>query len=112
METIAERRKRDAQVRATINQKLIDSGEKERLKLFLRERLVECGWRDDLKEYCKDMIRNKGLEKITVEELVQEITPRGRATVPDSVKGEIQERIRKFLSDQDVEETEQQATMP
>ena len=51
------------------------------------------------------MIRNKGLEKITVEELVQEITPRGRATVPDTIKGELLERIRKFLSDQ--EEAEQ-----
>jgi enhancer of yellow 2 transcription factor len=112
METIAERRKRDAQVRATINQKLLDTGEKDRLKLYLREKLVECGWRDDLKEYCKDMIRNKGLEKITVEELVQEITPRGRATVPDAIKGELLERIRKFLSDQEEAEQESMALNP
>jgi len=35
-------------------------------------------WRDELKEYCKDVIRRKGLEKVTVEELVSEITPHGR----------------------------------
>jgi hypothetical protein len=45
---------------------------------MLRERLIQCGWRDDLKEFCKDVIRRKGLEKVTIEELVSEITPKGR----------------------------------
>ena len=44
-----------------------------------------------------EVIKNKGLEKITVEELVAEITPRGRATVPDAVKAELLQKIRKFL---------------
>ena len=109
LETIAERRQRDEQVRMTINQKLEkhvvgQPSEKDRLKDYLREKLVECGWRDDLKDHCKDVIRNKGLEKITVEELVGEITPRGRATVPDAVKAELLERIRKFLADQEADE--------
>jgi enhancer of yellow 2 transcription factor len=34
-----------------------------------------------------------------VEELVKEITPRGRATVPDSLKAELLQRIRKFLAE-------------
>lgn len=100
-----------------------------RLKAFLKDKLYECGWRDQLKEHCKgkaphmlagrytdwlahagagrggcfpavilvvgqpvkvcevimppvclfpEVIRNKGLEKITVDELVAEITPHGR----------------------------------
>lgn len=48
-------------------------------------------------EHCKEIIRGKGLEKITVDELVEEITPRGRATVPDDIKAELLQRIRKFL---------------
>lgn len=48
-------------------------------------------------EHCKEIIRKKGLEKITVDELVDEITPRGRATVPDDIKSELLQRIRKFL---------------
>ena len=67
------------------------------MKELLRNKLIECGWRDELKAYCKDVIKNKGLEKITVEELVAEITPRGRATVPDAIKAELLQRIRKFL---------------
>jgi len=107
--------------------KLVETGEKERLKEMLRERLVACGWRDELKEYCKEVIRRKGLEKVTVEDLVGEITPRGRckfvlltffaapdglyvftiislsyyslcvATIPEDVKAELLKRIRTFL---------------
>ena len=50
-----------------------------RLKEMVRERLAACGWRDDIKRYCKEIILKKGLEKVTVEELVVDITPRGRS---------------------------------
>ena len=73
-----ERLKRDEQIRETIMAKLVESGEKDKLKEMLRDRLIQCGWRDELKEHCKDIIRRKGLEKVTVEELVAEITPHGR----------------------------------
>uniref|UniRef100_A0A8C7NSM0 Transcription and mRNA export factor ENY2 n=1 Tax=Oncorhynchus mykiss TaxID=8022 RepID=A0A8C7NSM0_ONCMY len=63
-------------------------GERDRLKELLRAKLVECGWKDQLKAHCKGVIREKGLEHITVEDLVAEITPKGRALVPDSVKKE------------------------
>lgn len=73
------------------------------LKDMLRQKLMECGWRDNLKTYCKgeflsisfnkkeitncnlrsfaEIIRSKGLEKITVDQLVEEVTPRGRGDI-------------------------------
>lgn len=114
-DTQQDRAKKDEQIRDTIMAKLVESGEKDKLKEMLRERLVQCGrfassptsspslfcyyhhlisifislmfaivllgWRDELKEYCKDVIRKKGLEKVTVEELVAEITPHGRGWI-------------------------------
>lgn len=80
-----------------INAKLVQSGERERLKQLLRERLVECGWRDELKEQCKRIVKERGFENISTDELADEITPVGRATVPDAVKAEIMHSIRKFL---------------
>ena len=72
-----------------------------------------------MKEYCKEIIHRKGLGKVTVEELVAEITPHGRgeelvlimkniniynyqylsapATVPESIKADLLKRIRTFL---------------
>ena len=136
-ETEAERKKKDDLIRETIMAKLIETGEKDKLKgrrngsfaisvyqcicfsntifvnphsIFtllcvilshyidmLHERLIACGWRDELKEYCKEVIRRKGLEKVTVEELVAEITPKGRSSVPEDIKADLLQRIRKFL---------------
>ncbi|XP_043759765.1 transcription and mRNA export factor ENY2-like [Cervus elaphus] len=86
---------KDAQMRATINQKLIETGERERLKELLR---AKCGWKDQLKAHCKEVIKEKGLEHVTVDDLVAEITPKGRALVPDSVNKELLQRIRTFLA--------------
>ena len=95
-----DRKIKDAQMRATINQKLVETGERERLKELLRTRLVECGWRDQLKQHCKEVVKQKGLEHITVDDLVAEITPKGRSLVPDNVKRELLQRIRTFLAQQ------------
>lgn len=99
MADLQERKIKDAQMRAKINQKLVETGERERLKELLRTRLIECGWRDELKQYCKEIVKQKGLEHITVDDLVDEITPKGRALVPDSVKKELLQRIRQFLAE-------------
>ncbi|XP_010087518.2 transcription and mRNA export factor ENY2 [Morus notabilis] len=81
-----------------IDIKLIESGEKERLKELLRERLIECGWRDEMKALCRAFAQKKGRDNVTLDDLVQLLTPKGRASVPDSVKAELLQRIRSFLA--------------
>ena len=45
--------------RTTIEQRLVETGEKERLKEHLRNRLIESGWREELKLEAKQV--NNGL---------------------------------------------------
>ncbi|XP_029958822.1 transcription and mRNA export factor ENY2 [Salarias fasciatus] len=89
---------KELKMKATINQKLTEMGERERLKELLRAKLTECGWTDQMKAHCKEVIKEKGLEHVTVEDLVVDLTPKGRALVPDSVKKELLHRIRAFLA--------------
>ncbi|XP_055986013.1 transcription and mRNA export factor ENY2-like [Sorex fumeus] len=88
---------KDAYMRASINQKSIETGERECLKEMLRAKLIECSWKDQLKAHCKELIKEKEIEHVTVDDLVAEITPKGRALVPDSIK-ELLQRIRTFLA--------------
>jgi len=90
----------NSELRASIHTKLIQSGEKEKLKEHLRQRLVECGWRDQLKLRAKAEIRQRGLDNCKLEELVQDITPTARSSVPDSVKRELLVKIKEFLAQQ------------
>lgn len=89
-------------LQASIHHKLVESGEKERLKDHLRMRLIECGWKDQLKLHAKDVVREivreKGLERIKLEDLTKEITLKGRSLVPDSIKRELLLMIKEFLA--------------
>jgi hypothetical protein len=38
--------------KSLIEKKLEESGEKARLEEHLRQKLIECGWKDELKKYC------------------------------------------------------------
>jgi len=72
-----------------IEKKLEESGEKARLEEYLWQKLIECGWKDELKKHCMELIWNKGLEKINLDDLVEELLPKGRALVPTSVKEDL-----------------------
>ncbi|CAN8003393.1 unnamed protein product [Ixodes pacificus] len=83
-----------------MDEKLVSSGERDRLKELLRTRLVECGWRDELRAHCKEVLRERDVETTTVDDLVAAVTPKGRASVPDSIKRELLHQIRNFLTNQ------------
>lgn len=91
--------KREIVARQRINQRLTESGEKERIQELLRVRLIECGWREDLKSHARGMVREKGVDNVTVDDLVAEITPKARSSVPDEVKKELLDHIKSFLSE-------------
>ncbi|CAN8266294.1 unnamed protein product [Cochlearia groenlandica] len=84
-------------LRETINIKLVESGEKEKMMELVRDRLLECGWKDDMKIACREHVKKKGRKDVTVDELIRVITPKGRASVPDSVKEELLNRIQSFI---------------
>ena len=46
------------------------------------------------------MIKEKGYNNLTVEDLKNEITPKGRQTVPDVVKKELLVKIQSYLAQQ------------
>jgi enhancer of yellow 2 transcription factor len=69
------------------------------LEDYLRQKLIESGWKDELKNYCKEQIRQKGLEKITIEELTDILYVRGQATVPNKVKEELLQKLKGFFEE-------------
>ena len=44
-----------------------------------------------------ELIRTKGLEKINLEDLVEELLPKGRSMVPTKVKEDLLGKIKVFL---------------
>ncbi|KAF6150079.1 hypothetical protein GIB67_002861 [Kingdonia uniflora] len=107
-----EDREQELSLQEIINIKMIESGELERLKELLRERLIECGWRDEMKSICRAFVRKKGRNNVNVDDLIQVMAPKGRGewffvvspfsrgltpSIPDSVKAELLHQIQTFL---------------
>jgi|TARA_B100000780_G_C20808382_1_gene321137 enhancer of yellow 2 transcription factor len=86
------------QMSTLISQRLEESGERERLTALLRAKLDESGWRDELRAHCIEVIKRKGgVKRITMADLIDEVTPRARATVPAKTKEDLLARIETFL---------------
>ncbi|XP_012260338.1 transcription and mRNA export factor ENY2 [Athalia rosae] len=78
------------------HQRLVMVGDRDVLKELLRLRLVECGWRDQVKIICKDLIKENG-QDISYDTLLSTVTSRARSLVPDSVKKELLQKIKTQL---------------
>ena len=50
----------DPAEKTTIEQRLVETGEKERLKEHLRNRLIESGWREEMKLEAKQVRSEDG----------------------------------------------------
>jgi len=87
-------------MKALAIQTLSESGERERLGQLLRNRLLECGWKDKVVVLCKDVVRDVGVDNITLDQLINEVTPKARQMVDDSVKRELLQRIKTSLQNQ------------
>lgn len=89
----------DAELRLEekIRYHLISSGKRDDLKALLASRLTACGWRDDIKQRCREYVSKKGREAFTTDDIVRAVRPEGRATVPDAVKAELLAEIKRFI---------------
>lgn len=63
---------------------------------MLRSRLIECGWRDKIANMTRDIIEKDGIQNVKLEQILNEVRPKARMIVPDDVKTEMLELIRKM----------------
>eukprot|EP00792_Barthelona_sp_PAP020_P004316 TRINITY_DN2044_c0_g1_i1.p1 TRINITY_DN2044_c0_g1~~TRINITY_DN2044_c0_g1_i1.p1 ORF type:complete len:134 (-),score=36.77 TRINITY_DN2044_c0_g1_i1:89-433(-) len=78
---------------------LASSGYEEELRDILRAKLVNEGWRDQLKKHCQEVIRTKGVESINSDELCDEISIFARETFPQDLRIDLNKRVQQFLSE-------------
>lgn len=68
-----------------------------RFKELLRRRLIECGWRDQVRMLCRETVKETDGSGLTLDTLVTRVTPRARGLVPDTVKKELLQKIKTHL---------------
>ncbi|VDO09973.1 unnamed protein product [Brugia timori] len=86
--------------KAALERKFIECGERDRMKELLLQRLRESGWVEEVENMCRNYIQNKGIEQVTLEDVLSDVRVRARRAVPDEVKRELMHCIRSFLQQQ------------
>ncbi|ENN76212.1 enhancer of yellow 2 transcription factor [Dendroctonus ponderosae] len=65
---------------------------------LVHTRLVESGWRDQVRLACRQLLTESGSSNISsVDELISTVTPKARSMVPDAVKRELLHEIEMIL---------------
>ena len=72
---------------------------KERLKQLLIKRLDEKGWQQGMKIQVQEIVHDKGYEKISIEDLVQELAPKAKATISEDLKKELMAEAKNSLQE-------------
>ena len=84
--------------KSTAYARLVETGERERLVQELRVKLAACGWEEELRKYCRKVVQDRGVDSITMDDLLHQVTPVARKNVPSEVRDEAVQRIRQFLT--------------
>lgn len=79
-------------------QKLVESGERDRLIAVLKQKLEESGWKKNLKDYCQKIVKERGVDNTNIDDLVEQVSPVAKSHVPKEVKEELVSQIRIFLT--------------
>ncbi|KAJ1882796.1 hypothetical protein GGI13_004617 [Coemansia sp. RSA 455] len=88
-----------AGIREELLRRFIESGERERLQEILRSKLQASGWQDRVKDKCQKFVHENSndIDKVTVDDMAEEVTPFARSSVPEDIKAEIMEDVRAFI---------------
>lgn len=86
-------------VNNTVSQhRVVLAEDREKFKELLLKRLTDCGWRDQVLDLVQDFIKKNKGSMITLDMLINDITPLARALVPSAIKKEMLKEIKAHLS--------------
>lgn len=79
-----------------VDQMTVLRGERPILKDYLIQALQESGWTEKITLLCRDEIK-KANGMITVDQMVEKVTPKARQHIPDEIKQEMILKIKQTL---------------
>ncbi|CAN6623948.1 transcription and mRNA export factor Sus1p [Trichomonascus vanleenenianus] len=83
------------QLQAAVINRMLESGEYDRMKKILRTRLRETGWFDEVNEMALEEL--SGLDDPNFERISKKLEPQALNIVPEDIKLEMLKMIKTFL---------------
>ncbi|XP_043863938.1 enhancer of yellow 2b transcription factor-like [Drosophila mojavensis] len=67
------------------------------LRVELQRRLQECGWRKKIRDMIRALLDDRGVNKVSYEDIAAEIVPKARMLVPSRVLRDMHEAMRSLM---------------
>ena len=74
---------------------------KQKLKGQLLKHLNDSGWNQEMKIQVQNLVNEKGADKISIEDIVQEIAPAAKSSLQENIKKELMIEAKKSLKESD-----------
>ena len=74
---------------------------KQKLKDQLLRHLNDSGWTQEMKIQVQNLVNEKGADKISIEDIVQEIAPAAKSSLEENIKKELMMEGKKSLKESD-----------
>ena len=74
---------------------------KQKLKDQLLRHLNDSGWTQEMKIQVQNLVNEKGADKISIEDIVQEIAPGAKSSLEENIKKELMIEGKKSLKESD-----------
>ncbi|TDG40152.1 hypothetical protein AWZ03_013427 [Drosophila navojoa] len=71
------------------------------LRVELQRRLQECGWRDKVRKMIREVLDDRGVNRVSYEDIAAEVMPRARMMVPSRVLREMHVTMRALIEPKD-----------
>ncbi|OHS97632.1 hypothetical protein TRFO_09334 [Tritrichomonas foetus] len=90
----------DSEVRAEVEAVLESQGEAKRIRQFLYDNPAVSEWREHIRQMCRDLINEKGIDNLTPDLIYDQIAATARDQIPSSVSDEVKAKLVAFLQTQ------------
>lgn len=88
-----------AEIRDTIETQLVSSGQYAQIVQTLQTSLANAGWTDQFQSLARDTMQEAKDSELNLNLMMQKLQGKGKEMVPDAVKIETLNLIKKFLDD-------------
>jgi enhancer of yellow 2 transcription factor len=74
-----------------------DAPKRAELDASFVQNLADSGFIEKLKEFCNERINSEGVEEVDLQAVLDDLTPKARGLLPDSVKQQLLRQVREQM---------------
>ncbi|KAH7723133.1 Transcription factor [Aphelenchoides avenae] len=82
-----------------IERQFASGPERQALNEAVQKRLRETGWVDQVRRLCEQYLKQRGIDGVSVEEIIANVRQDAYKVVPDEVKADLLKTVERYVND-------------